>query len=224
MAFWLYTPIVLAAIVVVLALFSRIRIRMRYSRSGEQDQLIVLVRAMFGTVRYRMIVPAIMIRGRDLVYERKSSARVGGKPKLNLPEWKVGTRLLRRWRQWKPMMRRVLRRVECTRFRLEFRVGTGDAPSTAVLSGVLWSAYGCALGAFSAFVKLKSRPYGGVEPVFGRTEFAVVWEADFQMRAGALLAATLSFLWNGEALRKTLKMWRGLRRGPQTKPNGFRAC
>ncbi|WP_123040849.1 DUF2953 domain-containing protein [Cohnella candidum] len=215
MAFWYYVGIAVAAVLVLLAL-SSIRIRIRYSRSGELDQLIVIVRALYGLYRYRLIVPSIMIRGLNIAYEKKSSERIAGQPKLKMPRWRLGKGLLKHWKELSPWLKDTLKKVNCTRFRLDFRVGTGDAASTAVVSGLLWSVLGCAVGAAGHLVQLKAEPHGAVEPVYHAKEFTVVWEADFQVRAGSFFMSILHLGFGSPRLRKSWRDWRNWLRGPQS--------
>lgn len=219
MALFIWLAIAVVLILLVLALTSRIRMRFRYSHSGADDQLIVVVNAWNGLVRYRLIVPSIMTQGRTLQYARKSSIRLAGITNLSPLRKQIGNRIFKRIlknrKTLQPLMKAVLRKVECTRFRLDLRVGTGDAPSTAVLSGALWSLYGCMIGAASQWIRLKARPYGAVSPVYDDKEFSVVWEADFRFRPIGVAAALLKPGNRGLQIRHLWQLWRQWRKGPQ---------
>ncbi len=222
MAFWFWLTlgaVLLVALLVLLAAVSLVRIRIRYAHSGSRDQMIVIVRALYGAYRYRVIIPGMMIKGRNFMYEKKSSHHFAGKSKLNMPKTNVGLSWIFRLREFRPMLRGIMKKVECTRYRLDFRVGTGDAPSTAVLSGVLWTVYGCAVAITGEWVRLRTRPYGEVMPVYREPEFSVVWEADFRFRAGPMLAAVLRTAIRHMPLRDTVKQWKQWRswmKGPQS--------
>jgi len=186
------------------AALSRIRIRVRYARSGSQDHAVVVVRALYGAYRYRLTIPSVTIRGKQILFEKRASAHITGRPKLSHLTRRAGNAALRYGRQMLPWMKRVLRKFECTRFRLDVRVGTGDAVSTAIASGVLWSVYGCAIALAGECVKMKTSPHGAVQPVYDHAEFSLVWEADVSIRAGTFAAA---LLFGGIDIRTMLKSW-----------------
>lgn len=212
MALFIWLAIAMLIFLLVLVLTSRIKMRLRYSHSGADDRLVVIVYAWNGLLRYRMIVPSIMLRGRSMLLARKSTVQLAGKANKSPLHKKIGNGLIKRLflsrKTLQPLMKTVLSTVECTRLRLDFRVGTGDAPSTAVLSGALWSLYGCFVGVMSQWVTLKARPSGGVSPVYQDKEFSVVWEADFRFRPIMMMAA---FLKSGSRVMQIRKLWRLLR-------------
>ncbi|MBW5446689.1 DUF2953 domain-containing protein [Cohnella sp. CFH 77786] len=219
MAFWLWIGLAALAVLVALTLllaFSRIRIRIRYSRSGESDQLTVIVRALYGAYRYRAIVPSIMFLGANILFDKKSLERVVGRPRMSMSKWRVAADVLKLWREISPWLRDMIRNVNCTRFRFDFRVGTGEASSTAILSGLLWSVYGWAIGIVGQWVNLKTKPYGAIEPVYHAEEFSMVWEADFEVRAGAFAMSVLHLGFRHPGLRQSWRKWRGWLRGPQS--------
>lgn len=211
MAFVVWTGVaVVAALLLFAAAMSKIRVRVRYAHSGAQDHLVVIVRALYGAYRYRLTVPSVMIRGKEILFDKKASAQITGRQKLSRLTRQTGNSVFQYGRQMLPWMRQVLRKVECTRFRLDFRVGTGDAVSTAIASGVLWSVYGCAVALAAESVSMKTKPHGAVEPVYGQAEFSAVWEADFSLRVGTFAA---SMLFGGIKATSVLKSWTQWRHG-----------
>jgi len=211
---WIGVVIVIALLLLAAAL-SRIRVRVRYARSSKQDHLVVIVRALYGAYRYRLTVPSVMIRGKEILFDKKSSANITGKPSLSHLTRRTGNPIFKYGRQMLPWMRNMLRKVECTRFRLDFRVGTGEAPSTAVASGVLWSIYGCAIALAAEFVTMKTKPHGAVQPVYGNAEFSVVWEADLSLRVGTFASTLLFGGIKAVPLLKSWNQWRHWLNEPQ---------
>lgn len=216
MAFWISAAIAAVILLLILAAVSRLRMRIRYSRSGELDELTLIVRGLYGAYRYRLIIPAILLRARGIYYEQKSSKSIAGDSIENGTHWRKGRAILLKTIKAGSPLRKMLRKVECTRFRLDFRVGTGDAPSTAVMSGVLWAVRGCFIGFASEVTTLKTTPYGEVEPVYAYPEFSVVWEADFQIRFGTFVWSFLK-QWRGMySLGRQFRYWDKGRAGPET--------
>jgi hypothetical protein len=203
------------------ALASRVFVRVRLAKSGTSDRLTVVGRALFGLVRFQLVIPSFKMRGLRLVYDVSVSVDVAGRSfrKLRRETGGSGTgtlRLVRRLaakrRQWKWMMA-VLRHVTCTRWRLEVGIGTGDAASTGVAAGLAWMLLGLAAGATSRLVRLATRPRGEVRPDFQREELSLIWEADFHIIPGALAFVLLRMLFRNGPVRRW--RWRKGRRAAQ---------
>ncbi|MBB6735822.1 DUF2953 domain-containing protein [Cohnella zeiphila] len=227
MAFWLWTGLAAALLLLgILALLSTVKVRVRYSHSGKYDQLVVIVRAVYGIVRMRTVIPAILLKGGHLVYNQERNSRMAGFGRSAEPEKRrFGRHSMRRYRKafgairtstrdFAPWLRQTMSKVECTRWRTDVRLGTGEAASTATLSGLLWSVMGCFTALAAHFVRLTAHPHGSVRPVYSGIEFSFVWEADFRIRAGT---AVLCFLRLGRRtvrIRQAYRAWRDWMRPP----------
>jgi len=229
MAFWLWIACAVAAAAIAAALLSSIRIRVRYSRSGRLDQLVVVVQALYGLFRYQLLFPSIVVRGWNVVYKEKAKEGLTGKKERN--ERKAGERSVRRYfRAYRSVRtstyrfnrwaRRSLKKVECTRWRMDVRVGTGDAASTATAVGLLWALSGCATGLASTLLSFRAPARGEVEPNYKAPEFTLVWEADFRLRFGTLLWAVLRLGTNTIRIGKAIRAWRALLAPPPNESPG----
>ena len=219
MAFWLWIASAAAAAALVAASLSRIKVRVRYSRSGQLDQLVVIVQALFGLFHYQILLPSIVIRGWNVVYREQREGGLPGREKQDKAKRRLGRKSVMRYirayrsvlvstKRFKRWARRTLKKVECTRWRLDFRVGTGDAPSTAVLTGLLWTVSGCASGVASRWVTFRTSPHGEVAPNYAAAEFTAVWEADFRIRLGTFVWAVLKLGTRTLRIRKAIRAWR----------------
>lgn len=228
MAYWFWLGgTALFVVLLMMAALSRIRIRVRYSRSGKLDELVVIARALYGVFHYRAVVPAILMRSRNLVIERKTTMEIAGMQRTGEADVPVGLEKMRRtWaayrgilhatRHFRSWMRQTLKKVECTRFRLDMRIGTGDAASTAIASGILWILYGCVIGVAGNTVTLKTNPYGAVEPVYQGAEFSLVWEADFQLRLWDAVWSMLKLGARTAKIGQAIRSWRRWIADPET--------
>ncbi|MDI4645435.1 DUF2953 domain-containing protein [Cohnella hashimotonis] len=226
MVFWYWAAAACLLAAVVAACLSDVRLRIRYSRSGKLDQLIVIVHALYGLYRFHVEIPTIRLSKTGLSYHMKeqTEATAAGGTSSSSRRMLINMRSLRRLkvavremlvsvRELKGWLFEGLRKIECTRYRMDIRIGTGDAASTAVATGLCWAIMGIATGALDRFVKLNTHPHGKVEPVYAGIELSVVWEADFRIRAGTALAHGLKVLPRlryGSALRKAFKDWRSV--------------
>ena len=225
MAFWLWCAVGALVILMIVAMASRIRIRVRYSRSGRLDQLVVIVQALYGLFHYQLVLPSIMVRGWNVIYSEK---RATGTGTLREEEKKrrFGVRTVKRyWRSYRAIrfstrkftrwLRTTMKKVECTRWRLDFRVGTGDAAQTAVLTGLLWAVAGCASGVAGQFMTLSAMPQSRIEPNYSEPEFSAVWEADFQIRAITAIWSVVKLGTRTLNIRKAMRAWRSTLTPPE---------
>ncbi|CAM3779423.1 DUF2953 domain-containing protein [Cohnella lubricantis] len=225
MAFWLW-PAVAAAVAaaIILALLSSVRVRVRYSHSGQFDQLIVIVKALYGLVRFRAIVPSIIVRSCGIVYDQLNSSSMG-KPKddrrsLNRGSVRRYGRAIRRLelstRRFRLWLLATMKKVECTRWRMDITVGTGDAALTSAAAGLFWTVLGCAVAATSRFMRMRTHPHGEVKPNFAHAELSVVCEADFRIRLSTLASAGIRLMTRTVSPIKAYKAVRSLTAKPKT--------
>jgi hypothetical protein len=209
----------LLVLLISAAAASHIRVRIRYSRSEEQDRLVIIVHALYGLIRSRRTVTSIMVRGMSLFLRenRTSGWAIGVKreEKEREIDWTAMRRSLRAFRAvrrytvgFRPWAASVLRRVECTRWRLDLRVGTGDAASTAVVAGLLWAALGCMTAAAGQWMRLRAHPHGEVRPNYGAEEMTIVWEGDFRVRLGTMIVAFVKLGKRTVHLRRAWSAWK----------------
>lgn len=226
MAFWLWTAAGLILLLLVMVLASRIRIRIRYSRSGELDQLVIIVRALYGIVQIQKILPTIQIRDWSIVYPEKTKSVTPAGGNGTKAKRRIGLDTIRKYarayriivestKQFKPWIMRTLKKIECTRWRFDIAVGTGDAAQTAVVAGLCWAALGMATGATGQLLTFRTRVNGEVVPNYREAEFSLVWEADFQVRTGTMLASAISLVSRTTQLRRSIKAWKHWVSGPE---------
>ncbi|KIL34874.1 hypothetical protein SD71_17910 [Cohnella kolymensis] len=228
MAFWLWLMLALLVVLalIVAAMLSRIRVRVRYSHSGRMDHLVVAMEALYGLFRYQIIIPSIIIRGWNVIYSERTKRPLTGETELKSIKQPIGTgkisRLIKVYRtviRPRPALRQTvmsaLKKLECTRWRLDFRVGTGDPASTGVTTGLLWAVSGCIVGAASQLITLKTSPQGRIEPNYCGTEFAVVWESDYEIRLAAAMWSTMKLGTKAIEMGKSLRYWTHLLQGPK---------
>lgn len=226
MAFWLWLAFIIVKVVIVCILLSRIRLRIRYSRSGQLDQLIVVIQAFYGLLHYRILLPSIFIKGWNVIYNEKREGNLTSNDNREQKKRMIGKGTVRRYvkayrtlllstRQFKRWTRQSLKKVECTRWRLDFQVGTGDAAATAVVTGLLWAVSGCASGVAGQLITLKTSPQSRISPNYSAEEFNVVWEADFRIRMGAALWSIIKLGKNTIQLRIAVRAWRNRLTGPK---------
>lgn len=226
MAFWLWIVLAIVVVIIVGVLLSRVHIRVRYSRSGQLDQLVIVLQALYGLFHYQILLPSIVIRGWNIVYRKKDTGGLMAEHEGKTTKGKVGKGKIGRYvkayksilqstREFKRWSFETLKKIECTRWRLDFGVGTGDAATTAVVTGLLWAVTGCASGAAGEILTLKTSPQSRITPNYSGTEFSVVWEADFRVSVSTMLWSFMKLGKRTVRLSKALKGWRSWLTGPK---------
>jgi hypothetical protein len=226
MAFWLWLALCIGIVVVACVLLSHIRVRIRYSRSAQLDQLVVVIQAIYGLFHYQILLPSIVLKGWNVIYREERSGGLTGNDDRKQKKRMIGKGTIRRHRrayrtilqttkQFTSWTRQSLKKVECTRWRLDFRVGTGDAAATAVVTGLLWAVSGCASGVAGQLITLKTSPQCQISPNYSTVEFTVVWEADFRIRMGSVLWSITKLGTRTIQLGRAIRAWRNWMAGPK---------
>jgi len=160
-------------------LLSNVRVRVKYFREGENDEIDASLKALFGLVRLRFKVPTVelkpWLRGIRLkVDQEESSAAV---PELDFAREEI-ERFVRRVRKlvvhmknYKQFFADTLQHVRVEELRWETRFGLGDAAETGLTGGVVWGLKSAVIGYASRWVSLERRPAMQVTPVFNKPTF-----------------------------------------------------
>lgn len=210
---WLLLMLVLFAAAVTALLLSRIRTEIFVSRFRFNDRITVDVRALFGLFRYRIYVPLIdfnsWLEGFTIKKKADASAKASaeGSMKLDLTR----ERIMSTYERYKLLLKNVynlkewtkasLKRLECTYFMWNTRIGVGDAPETAIATGLVWGVKSSLLGMGFGLIRLKTRPNIQVSPQYNMQTFTTELMCKLQIRLVHVLWAGLRLfphIWKGK--------------------------
>lgn len=104
-------------------------------------------------------------------------------------------------------LRKTLARIQCMHVRWYTEIGTGDASSTAQLSGIIWGLKSTLLGFASHRVRFKTMPILDVTPHFNTSVFRTELTFDVSARLSVMLAALLKLLWQKRRERGGVTGW-----------------
>lgn len=223
----------IAIIIIALVLFtmylvmsSTISVRIVYHHHQDEDDGELDVRALFGIVHVRRHLGAMKAettkRGPVVtaVHTAESKTESATAPKNDdVPEGKKSIRvslwdLLKDFRQWRtlyhyaiPTLKSLHKESTVALLNLSAVVGTGDAVSTGILCGSVWSVLSVGSGYLVNHAKESVLPKISVSPVYAATAWSV--DADCIVEVGfghAIVAAIRLFV-----------LWR--RRGPHGTPH-----
>ena len=192
--------VALVAIVTVI-LASSLQMRIRYSLFGANNDFSVELKALFGLVRYRYAVPAIRLKGlfRLLMLTEQDGTAMSDREREKTVTKEKVERFFRLSRKmmastygFNAWMKAALFRVTCNELYWRTRIGLGDAPDTAIASGIAWGVKTTALAYLFRNVNLKTKPSIRVEPQFNRTLFSTELSCILKIRAvHAIIAGML---------------------------------
>lgn len=205
---------VLLIIAVVAVLVSNIRVQMHFVRREGADSLTVEMNALYGLYKYRYSLPHIdyktMLEERWAEFQNK-----GGSPGVSLVDRglksiPVGGKqdqvqktpgMMDRYRELKgkvrefpEWMRETLALIRCTELVWYTGIGAGEAPRTAMLTGVGWSLKTSILGFLFRYFTLDTKPEIAVVPQYNEYRFITESKAEMKVRVGSMAMAGLK-LW-----------------------------
>jgi len=185
------------------AMFSDVRGELYFSRVRDNDQLTVQIKALSGLVRYKFEVPVIQFKGLSQGVLVQAETVNEARPKLrnenreHITKHKI-ERFYRNAREivehtlsFSDWMKQTLAHVQCTSLTWNTRIGVGDAPETAITTGLVWTLKSSLLGFAFRWVDLRTKPRVEVVPQYNALEFTTTLRVRGRMRAGVALWAGL---------------------------------
>lgn len=226
---YLLLMLLVAAAVVTVLLMSRIHIEVDTSRVKKHDRFTVNIRALFGLFKYRVFVPMIDFRNlSDGIFIKKKTSFSAIANSDNAGELQVTReRIIEYYERARLLIKNVfdltgwmkesLCHLECTQFRWLTRIGIGDAPETAITTGIVWGIKSSLLGFALPHIVMKTKPYVQVAPQYNLQHFSTELICKTQIRVYyAMLAGfrLLPRIWKGKG---SLKSWQHILSKPRLK-------
>jgi hypothetical protein len=103
-----------------------------------------------------------------------------------------------------------LSRVRCTQLRWETRVGIGDAPETAMTTGLLWGVKSSLLGFLFSSMQIETKPKVLVEPQYNQMQFSTEFACIVKIRVGHAMVAGLLLLFRILRVKGGLRTWQSI--------------
>lgn len=208
--------IVIVAVILFLLLvaFMKISVTMVFRHAEDDDEYKIVVRTLFGLIRYTIRVPLIKLEtepespGVALVHKEGMGGTRGKEEKKSKWTPKDIADFFRQVRQFlkqvvdlHEIMKQFYRHVTITKWEWRTKIGTGDAASTGLIVGLGWSLKYAVIGAVSRYTKMKAIPVMMIVPTYERAVSETAFLCMFQFRIGHAMLAGL----------RVMKHWRGRR-------------
>ncbi|KRF12153.1 DUF2953 domain-containing protein [Paenibacillus sp. Soil787] len=216
---WLGIVILFIIFAIVVFLFSFIRGEFNFTRVKDNDTLSVEMRALFGLIRYRYVIPiiqfksltkGIMIKSETVT---KSSSELKDETKDHITkdkiiniykEAKVALVHTLNFNDW---MKQTLAKVECTDLKWITHIGVGDAPETAITSGAIWGIKSSLLGFSIRYVNLKAQPHIDVIPQYNEKHFSTDFRFAGRIRVWFIVVAAIRLISRAAKVKGGIRTW-----------------
>ena len=194
---------------IFISLFTKLTIDLTYKFDPNDQRLVILIKALFGLIRIRMDIPEL----NDTNTEKQKSEKTD--PSLDKNFTDIDSidedEALKAYRPIKYWMKNInelykvvkksLKKVRITQLVWKSAIGTGNAATTGIISGVGWSFKGTVIGMLSYYFSLKVQPQLEIRPIFNRKISNTYVKCIFQVRAGQAILAGL----------KIFKLWKKMK-------------
>lgn len=175
------------------------------SRKGRDDYMQLDVTVLWGIIRYRLVIPFARFQGTSVKLQSERSGNTLGEKLASSAAESVDAQaakklfektrdMLRFTRDLSDVVKRMLCSIRMKEWRWTTTVGTGDAVSTAMTTGLAWSVKTSVLGVLSQLVRLQASPQLEVIPLFNATAFSTELHYRARIRVSAVAAMGIRLL------------------------------
>lgn len=183
MQWWGYSAVVVMVGVCIIIWYSPVRIVGMMSKSAAEDQMSLSIRLLFGLVRYEMNMPF-----KRVLHLFNPSVHIEVEP----DSYKVLSDRIRRMLPYRDLLIRWLPRflshLRYNQFKWSTYIGVGEAPETAVITGLAWAIKSMLVRLFSSRVDPSSAiPDLNVIPQFNQFHFSTYFHIRLRIRLGHAL-------------------------------------
>jgi hypothetical protein len=215
---WLWVMLILFGLVLLVGL-SYLRIHLLFSRVKDNDLFSVQFKLLGGLLKFCIVVPYDQYRGVCSGILIKLGAM--GKRQENhapKPKQQFTPERLSDWFQWAKRalshvdevtdgLRDLFTHVKCTEFRWDTRLGVGDAPETAVATGMLWALKSSIIGFVFHYVVLDTKPKVTIQPEYNDMAFSTKLSCHAKIRLGHIFLSVIRFAVRILTSKGSLKSW-----------------
>lgn len=217
---WLVFILCLFLALFIVIWITKIKIYIKYYHGKDNDHLNIVLRAWGGLIKYKKEIPMIMVDSDSpsFILKEETSTGPSEDPAGNQERQIEQEEIMKGFHDLKALIehiaglhklvRQFLKKVTVKKLEWHTVIGGGDAVSTAVLAGAVWSMKGGMIGLLGSYMRLAKMPVVTVTPNFQQFTSQIQLQCIFQIRIG-------NAIWAGI---KLVKYWKGGRPDFKTKP------
>lgn len=215
-----------AGIILIILAFimsSYIHCHLYINRVQDRDQISVQFKALYGWIKLRYDIPMLQFMNlsegvKVELGEQNKHMPIGDHHKKNNIDWDAIAgaydrvmHVIHRVNGYFHWLKQTLRKLHVTEFNWYTRVGAGDAPQTAMLSGTIWALKGTLSGWLFHHVTLDKTPQFSVMPMYNRTLFSTELACITKIRTGNAIIAGLKLLARMRLEKGGFGRWQSIR-------------
>jgi hypothetical protein len=218
---WITAAGLFFLLILIVILSSQVVVVGHLRRLGDNDDVELNIKALYGIIRYKFKVPIIQFTGTSVqLKEQVSKTNVSAntwsqyyedidadKVMKSIDKFKHILEITRNLKGW---VRQTLSKVSLIEWKWSTSVGTGDAMWTAMATGALWSVKTSIIGVLSQMVKLKAEPKMIVQPIYLGSVFRTEWSCIAQIRFGYAILAGLQLSVRMRKWKGGVKAWQNI--------------
>ncbi|MEC0089812.1 DUF2953 domain-containing protein [Paenibacillus macquariensis] len=224
---WILIIIVFVLVLLVITvLLSKINMDIRLSKYGKNDEVVFNITMLYGLIRYHYDLPMLkfenMKKGLTVKVNKRKNVGMGASTSKEDSETQVNRRKIDLWMRevheileatesFKIWMKRTLSRLSIVKLTWSTQFSIGDAASTAIATGVVWSVKTFIIGWLSYQVRMKNHPQLVVVPVFeDNPQFSTDISCTAHITLGYALYAGSVLIFRVLKIKGGVKRWKAL--------------
>jgi hypothetical protein len=218
MMIWIYIGLGLTVLWIII-LISYIQINLQYSRKESDDNVHYEMKAILGIIRIHLEIPKLKLEGieQGLEYETDIDMESMDKEMADIKDDVTSKKAMEFYRHFQLLKNHVFRfsewmkdssaHIKCTHFRWNTQIGVGDAPETAVTTGMVWALKSSMAGFLFNRISLETKPQLQVTPQYNQLYFATEVDCKFRIRHFHAFMAPVHLLIRIMKIKGGLKVW-----------------
>lgn len=204
----LYFGIIIAvALVVLLILFSSIKIKVKVLKDGSCEEIVLHVYALYGVIKYRIEIPFVEIFNKAhsiAATEINSDIEVSNKEAIKDQKRKdfsweeiesIYNRMRDMYRKYKIGVQYINEKLVMDEISWNTEVGVYDAAATAITTGVFWAVKANIIALLINKMDLKNY-YVNVYPLYGADKLNTSLDCIITLKVGYIIIAGFKILIN----------------------------
>ncbi len=208
---WVLVALIVLFALFLLIIFTKIKVYINYQHHNDDDYLKIQFKAWFGLIKFKREFPLIKIDDNTptVVVKQKKPDTKQDSPKQESTNQYSSEDLLNSIRDAKEILTSVvylhtivqkfLKKVAVRKLEWHTVVGIGDAASTGMVTGAIWTVKGGIVGLISNFLKLQTVPIITITPQFQHAISHITFSCMIHFRIGHAMLAGI----------KIFKYWKG---------------
>lgn len=219
---WVWGSIFVLLICFAVAMFSNMEFHLYFFRQNHNDHAYIDIRGFFGWIKFRYEVPVIKFKNwkdgflvkTEKVENFRPDSFDQNKGLLNretiIRFYEKSKLLLANIFNFSEWFTETLTHMRCTKLRWVTYIGIGDAPDTAITTGIVWGLKSSLLGYVQKFIHLDSTPLMAVNPQYNRTHFSTEMSCILKIRLGYAIIAGLLLIVRMMKVKGGVKTWQNI--------------